>query len=83
MAAKQVSLALLPDTKFRPVTFVGQRLWDEQVRAVDRALRHTQTPAQSLAAGQEAVQIELDAVSNRDAHPLLPVQPCHLPPSPC
>ncbi len=53
---------LLPDTKFRPVTFVGQRLWDEQVRAVDRALRHTQTPQQSLADGQRAVQIELDSV---------------------
>ena len=65
----------MPDTKFRPVTFVGQKLWDEQVRAVDRALRHTQTPEQALAAGQAAVQVELDSVSTRDTHPLLPVRP--------
>ncbi|MBV9851212.1 MAG: extracellular solute-binding protein [Armatimonadetes bacterium] len=75
LKAKQISLALLPLTKFRPVTFVGQRLWDEQGRAVDRALRHTQTPAASLAISQEAVQIELDAVYNRAAHPLLPARP--------
>ena len=73
-AAKQVSLALLPDTKFRPVTFVGQKLWDEQARAVDRALRHSQTPREALAEGQLAVQTELDAVYTRDTHPLLPAR---------
>ena len=75
LQAKLVSTALLPSTKFRPVTFVGQKLWDEQVRAVDRALRHTQTPAQSLAGGQQAVQIELDNVYTREAHPLLASRP--------
>ena len=73
--AREVCMRLLPDTRFRPVTFVGQRLWDEQVRAVDRALRHTQSPGQSLAAAQQAVEIELDTVYNRDAHPLLPQGP--------
>jgi ABC-type sugar transport system permease subunit/ABC-type glycerol-3-phosphate transport system substrate-binding protein len=71
LKAKLVSTALLPSTKFRPVTFVGQRLWDEQVRAVDRALRHTQTPEQSLVGGQLAVQTELDSVYTREEHPLL------------
>ena len=75
LAAKKISLDLLPLTKYRPVTFVGQKLWDEQVRAVDRALRHTQTPAASLAAGQQAVQIELDSVYSRSSHPLLAVGP--------
>ena len=75
LKAKLVSVNLLPDTKFRPVTFVGQLLWDEQVRAVDRALRHSQSPAQSLAGGQRAVQIELDAVYSRATHPLLPTGP--------
>lgn len=75
LKAKQISTALLPETRFRPVTFVGQLLWDEQVRAVDRALRHTQTPEQSLAAGQRAVQIELDSVYTRAEHPLLPSLP--------
>ncbi|MDQ2686315.1 MAG: extracellular solute-binding protein, partial [Armatimonadota bacterium] len=72
LRAKQVSTALLPQTRFRPVTFVGQKLWDEQVRAVDRALRHTQTPQQSLADAQRAVQNELDSVYDRASHPLLP-----------
>ena len=72
LRAKEVSTALLPDTKFRPVTFVGQKLWDEQVRAVDRALRHTQTPEQSLAEGQQAVQSDLNSVYSRETHPLLP-----------
>ncbi|HZT40920.1 MAG TPA: extracellular solute-binding protein [Chthonomonadaceae bacterium] len=72
LRARQLCMDLLPFTKFRPVTFVGQRLWDEQVRAVDRALRHTQTPEQSLAAAQKVVNLELDAVYTRDRHPLLP-----------
>jgi len=75
LRAKQVSTQLLPQTRFRPVTFVGQKLWDEQVRAVDRALRHTQTPEQSLAAGGRAVQNELDSVYGREEHPLLPSWP--------
>jgi len=75
LRAKQVSTQLLPQTRFRPVTFVGQKLWDEQVRAVDRALRHTQTPQQSLAAGGRAVQNELDSVYGREEHPLLPSRP--------
>lgn len=75
LRAKQVSTALLPQTRFRPVTFVGQKLWDEQVRAVDRALRHAQTPEQSLADAQRAVQTELDSAYGREAHPLLPTRP--------
>lgn len=70
--AKQTALDLLPSTQFRPVTFVGQRLWDEHVRAVDQAVRHTKTPEAALAYGQTQVQIELDKVYNRDSHPLLP-----------
>jgi len=75
LSAKETSISLLNDTKFRPVTFVGQRLWDEHVRAVDAALRGTKTPAQSLAYGQQQVQIELDKVYNREAHPLLATGP--------
>ena len=41
------------------------------MRAVDRALRHSQTPQQSLDAGQAAVQSELDGVYGRETHPLL------------
>lgn len=73
LAAKAVVLSLLPVTKFRPVTFVGQQLWDAQVRAVDGALRHKASPQASLAAAQANVQADIDAVYNRDKHPVLPV----------
>ena len=72
LRAKEVALGLLPATRFRPVTFVGQRLWDEQVRAVDQSLRHTRTPEAALAEGQRLVQIELDTASQRESRPLLP-----------
>lgn len=71
--AKELAQQLLSVTKFRPVTFVGQRLWDEQVRAVDRALRHKMTPEASLAQAQEQVQIELTAATTREHHPVLPM----------
>jgi ABC-type sugar transport system permease subunit/ABC-type glycerol-3-phosphate transport system substrate-binding protein len=69
--SKKLAMDLLPNTMFRPVTFVGQRLWDEHVRAVDQAVRHTKSPEAALAYGQTQVQIELDKVYNRDSHPLL------------
>jgi ABC-type sugar transport system permease subunit/ABC-type glycerol-3-phosphate transport system substrate-binding protein len=72
--AKQTTLGLLPETKFRPVTFVGQRLWDEQVRAVDAATRHTLSPGAALAFGQGQVQTELDSVFHRASRPLLPTR---------
>ena len=72
LRAKTVAMDLLPFTKFRPVTFVGQRLWDEHVRAVDAATRHAKTPEAALADSQRQVQLELDKVYNRDAYPLLP-----------
>ena len=71
----QIARALLPYTKFRPVTFVGQRLWDEHVRAVDQSIRHTKSPHEALLYGQQHVQTELDTVYNREAHPILPMKP--------
>jgi len=72
--AEKEIMALLPQTRFRPVTFVGQRLWDEQVRAVDAALRHEKTPEQALLGGQTRVQIELDTAATVERHPLLPAR---------
>ena len=31
---------MMDHARFRPVTFVGQRLWDEHVRAFDNATHH-------------------------------------------
>jgi ABC-type sugar transport system permease subunit/ABC-type glycerol-3-phosphate transport system substrate-binding protein len=75
LQAKLMSLSLLPDTKFRPVTFVGQLLWDQQVRAVDNATRHLQTSTRALAEAQSQVQSALNAVYTSAEHPLLPVRP--------
>ncbi|MEO7715247.1 MAG: extracellular solute-binding protein [Capsulimonas sp.] len=75
LKAKQTAQDLLPYTKFRPVTFVGQRLWDEHVRAVDQSIRHVKTPHDALLYGQQHVQTELDTVYNREAHPVLPMKP--------
>jgi multiple sugar transport system permease protein len=54
---------------FRPATPVGQLLWDEHARAMDKALRHTYTPAEALQRGQAAVQRQLDAIYNEPPHP--------------
>jgi multiple sugar transport system permease protein len=73
--AEQQVIALFPYTKYRPVTFVGQRLWDEHVRAVDQATRHEKTAHNALLEGQTRVQIELDRVYNANKHPVLPFGP--------
>jgi len=62
---------LMKVSKFRPVTFVGQRLWDEHVRAFEQAIYHKQSPAAALQAGQKTVQQELDKVFARARYPLL------------
>jgi ABC-type sugar transport system permease subunit/ABC-type glycerol-3-phosphate transport system substrate-binding protein len=74
-SAKVLTLKLLADTRYRPVTFVGQLLWDEQVRAVDSALRHDQTPEAALATAQHNVQAALDIDFTTDQHPKLPMLP--------
>lgn len=55
-------LDLMPVSKYRPVTFVGQRLWDEHVRAFDQATRHKKTPQAAMDEGTRIVQKELDKV---------------------
>ncbi|HEX5322610.1 MAG TPA: extracellular solute-binding protein, partial [Capsulimonadaceae bacterium] len=69
--AKQACIDLLPVTKFRPVTFVGQTLWDEQVRATDNATRGLMSPEKALAQAQGRVQQELDAAFTQSGHPYL------------
>lgn len=68
----QQFLDLMPVARFRPVTFLGQRLWDEHVRAFELATRRRLTPRQALEAGQRVVQAELDKVFRRERDPLLP-----------
>lgn len=55
-------LGLLPHSRFRPVTPVGQRLWQEHVNAMESALFHKLTPQQALEKGTAVVQRDLDTV---------------------
>jgi multiple sugar transport system permease protein len=67
----QVGLDMMPHARFRPVTFVGLRLWDEHIRAFEQAINKKQTPEQALQSAQNTVQQELDLVYDRDRKPVL------------
>jgi multiple sugar transport system permease protein len=67
----QVGLEMMPYARFRPVTFVGQRLWDEHIRAYERATLRQASPEQALGDAQRIVQVELDTVFERERNPFL------------
>ena len=72
--AQKVFIDLLPQAKFRPVTFVGQRLWDEHARAFEQATHHKETgksPKEVMDEGTRVVQVELDKTFRRGDYPLL------------
>jgi multiple sugar transport system permease protein len=54
--------AMMKTSRYRPVTPVGQLLWDEHLRAAEKATRHTYTPEEALRRGRETVQKQLDRV---------------------
>ena len=60
---------LMEMSRFRPVTPVGQLLWDEHKRAYEKAVHHTYSPAQALQRGQALVQAELDLLHADTAFP--------------
>ncbi|NUQ71148.1 MAG: extracellular solute-binding protein [Chthonomonadales bacterium] len=65
---------MMPFARYRPVTFVGQRLWDEHARAFDQATHHRETrktPLQAMREGTRVVQGELDKAFQRDRLPPL------------
>ncbi|MCC5877533.1 MAG: extracellular solute-binding protein, partial [Candidatus Sumerlaeia bacterium] len=53
---------LLPGSRYRPVTPVGQQLWNEQVRAADLAITHRELPSAALARSEARVQRSLNQV---------------------
>jgi len=66
--ALALALQMMPYSRYRPVTFVGQQLWDEHVRAWDLATHHRKTSIsarQALDQGTRVVQKELDRTSSR------------------
>jgi multiple sugar transport system permease protein len=73
--ARRESLKILPFSLYRPVTFVGQLVWDQAALATDTAIRHDVTPQQALALAQQQVQTEIDHDITISSHPLLPAVP--------
>lgn len=70
------ALSMMPYSRYRPVTFVGQSLWDEHVRAFDQAIHHKQThltPQQAMSAGTKVVQRELDRTFSRERLRVIPM----------
>lgn len=75
----ELFISMMDHARFRPVTFVGQRLWDEHVRAFESATHHTTTGAtaqQAMDEGTRVVQRELDKVFQKNRfQPLNPAIP--------
>ncbi|MDI6783276.1 MAG: extracellular solute-binding protein [bacterium] len=72
-AALKTFLDLLEVSRFRPVTPVGQLLWDEHARAHDAATNHILSPKEALDLGAKNVQKELDKIYKKEPYPLLNV----------
>ena len=64
-------VALLPTCRHRPVTPVGQMLWNEQKRASDAAVSHGKLPYDALNYGQRQVQAALDGVLHPPTGPVV------------
>jgi multiple sugar transport system permease protein len=69
--ALRTFMDLMKVSRFRPVTFVGQKLWDEHVRAFDLAVHHKMSPKEALDRGTKEVQKELDSVFGKERDPIL------------
>ena len=78
----RVFVDLLPDSRFRPVTPVGQLLWTEHVRAMNGGIYKQYDSSDlmrnarlSLERGQQVVQAELDRIYDDRAYPVLNLRP--------
>ena len=64
---------MMDSAKFRPVTHVGQFLWDEHVIAFENATRHKMSAKAALAQGARRVQAELDRGASIQKYPVIPL----------
>jgi ABC-type sugar transport system permease subunit/ABC-type glycerol-3-phosphate transport system substrate-binding protein len=62
---------LLPNSKYRPVTPVGQKLWREHVRATEAAVNHVETPYAALNYGKRQVQAALQEALHPPSGPVV------------
>jgi ABC-type sugar transport system permease subunit/ABC-type glycerol-3-phosphate transport system substrate-binding protein len=75
LGAQKAFIDMLAYARYRPVTFVGQALWDAHVRAFERAVSHAQKPEAALKEQEALVQTEIDKAFAREQLPLLPAWP--------
>lgn len=59
-AGQRMHVEMAQFSRIRPATVVAQVLWDEHVKAIERACRGEASPKEALLAGQAVVQRELD-----------------------
>lgn len=69
----RVGLDLLPHARFRPVTPVGQLLWNQQVSAMEEGLYGRKSPKEALDYATRVVQRDLDRVLQPPTGPLFNV----------
>jgi len=62
-------IELMTHSRVRPVTFVGQMLWNELQRALENACLGKLTPKGALQRAQQTVQVDLDAYYSHETHP--------------
>ncbi len=67
----QVFMNLLPESRFRPVTPVGQFLWNQQVRAMEAAIYHRGSVETVLERHAAEVQHELDRIYRIRTEPVV------------
>ena len=67
----EVFTELLPTSRYRPVTPVGQKLWSEHVRATEAAINHSRHPYQALDYGTRQVQSTLDRMLHPPTGPIV------------
>ncbi len=70
--AHRVFVDLLPTSKYRPVTPIGQMLWSEHIRAMEAAIRHVQHPYEALNYGKRRADVALDRFLNPPTGPPVP-----------
>ena len=64
-------MGMMPASRYRPVTPVGQLLWDEHVRATDLARYHDLPAQQAADIATARVQQQLDLVHKKKVYPEL------------
>jgi len=62
--AFRLMVDILPAAKYRPVTPVGQLLWNQHITAYENAVYHKSSPKESLDEATKVVQRALDKIYN-------------------